>query len=80
MLKFLKAAGIENPKTTVSGVIALVFGFIVMFPQHFGGPDSLIVSISKMACLVGIGGVGVAAKDFGTKVDPSGGLDVRSQD
>jgi hypothetical protein len=68
----LKDAIVKNWRTSISGIIAAGFGFAVAFPQFFGGPDSLIVSISRYACWLGVGGIGLAAKDFRTKVDPTG--------
>ena len=53
----------KNWKTTLSGIVAALFGFVLFSPEHFQQWPWLI-SLAKYACAGGLAALGLMGKDY----------------
>jgi hypothetical protein len=57
-------AVISNWKTTAIGLLISFTGFVAFSPDHFGGNESLLVTLSRYIAAGGFAALGIASKDY----------------
>jgi hypothetical protein len=63
----IKDCIIRNWKTTATGILLSVTGFVAFSPDTFGGDKAFIVQVSRYVHLGGLATLGITAKDFNTE-------------
>jgi hypothetical protein len=56
-----------NWKTTLSGILCAVSGYVTFDPDTFGGSDTLIVKLCTFITIGGLASIGIFAKDASNK-------------
>ena len=67
----------KNYRTTISGIITALAGFISYYPEGFGVKESLIVKLAVYTTCGGLISLGINASDAANKTPPAGGKNTK---